>query len=123
MQFESHSRPPRDRGPAGGPTVQVTPGPGDDLPRGRAAGGEAAGAGGGTKTGRRLDYEGPPRDSGGTTKAAAGTPDALVPWKHLGPPQVAKTATHHAESPLRGTEAPLGDQPRQGSCEAVTDDQ
>ena len=69
----------------------------------------------GTAPGRRLDDEMPPRDSGGTTKAAAGTLDASVPYKHLGPPQVAKTAQRPMGSSLRGTKVPLGDRPCQGS--------
>ena len=40
---------------------------------------------------------------------------ASAPRECVGPPQVAKTAICHAESPLRGTEAPLGDRPCQGS--------
>ena len=84
----------------GGPTTRVTAGPGEDRQRGRAGGG------------------GPAGDGDGTTKAAAGTPDASVPWECVGPPQVTKAATNRVGSPLRGTEVPLRDQPREGAAGA-----
>ena len=116
MQFESFSRPGGteepwgDRGTVGGPTTRVTAGPGEERTRGRAGGGGPAGDGDGTTRGRRRDDDG--------TTTAAGTPDASVPWECVGPPQVTKAATNRVGSPLRGTEVPLRDQPREGAAGA-----
>ena len=89
-----------DRGAGRGPTTRSG--------RWRWASGRRRLDDGGTTTGRRRDDDG--------TTTAAGTPDASVPWECVGPPQVTKASTNRVGSPLRGTEVPLRDQPREGAA-------